>query len=135
MIEIEGMNITSAANILSEIGGFDKFNSYKQLISYCGFNLRLSESGDKSGKTLISKRGNSRIRSYLFRVILPIVKHNKEFRELHNYYKTRKENPLKPMQSIVAIICKLLRILWGICKNNTNYNPQIAFKNTFAVAA
>lgn len=135
MIEIEGVNITSAANILSEIGSFEKFNSYKQLISYCGFNLRLSESGDKSGKTLISKRGNSRIRAYLFRVILPIVKHNKEFRELHNYYKTRKENPLKPMQSIVAIICKLLRILWGICKNNTSYNPQITFKNTFVVAA
>ena len=135
MIEIDGMNIVSAANIISEIGSFDKFNNYKQLISYCGFNLRIAESGARKGKTVISKRGNSRLRSYLFRVILPMIKHNKEFSELHNYYKTRNNNPLKPMQSIIALICKLLRILWGIAKRNTSYNPQLAFKKTFVTVA
>jgi len=135
MMEIDGMNIVSAANIISEIGSFSKFNDYKRLISYCGFNLRISESGARKGKTIISKVGNSRLRSYLFRVILPMIKHNKEFSELHNYYKTRNNNPLKPMQSIVALICKLLRILWGMAKRNTSYNPQLAFKETFVAAA
>lgn len=135
MMEIDGMNIVSAANIISEIGGFDKFNDYKQLISYCGFNLRIAESGAHKGRTVISKRGNSRLRAYLFRVILPMIKHNKEFSELHNHYKTKNNNPLKPMQSIVALICKLLRILWGMAKTNTSYNPQLTFKETFVAVA
>ena len=135
MMELDGMNLVSAANIISEIGDFNKFKDYKQLISYCGFNLRISESGANKGKTIISKRGNSRLRAYLFRVMLPIIKHNKEFSELHNYYKTRNKNPLKPMQSIVALICKLIRILWGMAKRNTRYNPQLAFRETFVAVA
>lgn len=135
MIKIDGMKESSAANILSIIGSFEKFKNPKQLISYCGLNLRIKESGTHKGKTTISRNGNSTIRSYLFRVMLPMVKFNEEFKKQHNYNISRKINPLKPIQSIVALMCKLLRILWGMAKNNCEYNPEIAFKNAIAQAA
>lgn len=106
MTEISGIGTVSAANILAEIGDFNKFENAKQLISYCDFNLKVNESGMHKGKTTISKKGNSsnsRLRAYLFRVMLPIIKNNKEFKELHNHYKIRNENPLKPMQSNCSI--------------------------------
>ena len=50
--------------------------------------------------------------------------HTAEFKELHAYYTTRENNPLKKMQSLVVIACKLLRIIFAIFKNGTRYNPE-----------
>lgn len=135
MMDIKGISAISTANLLSQIGSFDKFNDPKQLISYCGLNLRVNESGKHKGKTTISKKGNSIIRAYLFRVMLPLIKNNDEFKKLHNHFKTRKENPLKPMQSMMALCCKLLRILFGMAKNNKAYIPEVAFQGNYAKVA
>ena len=135
MMNINGISAISTANLLSQIGSFDKFKSEKQLIAYCGLNLRVNESGKHKGKTTISKKGNSIIRAYLFRVMLPLIKNNDEFKKLHTHFKTRKENPLKPMQSIIALCCKLLRILFGMAKNNEAYIPEVAFPCNYANVA
>ncbi|NEU06666.1 MULTISPECIES: IS110 family transposase [Clostridium] len=135
MMDIKGISAISTANLLSQIGSFDKFNSPKQLISYCGLNLRVNESGKHKGKTTISKRGNSMIRAYLFRVMLPLIKNNDEFKRLHNHFKTRKDNPLKPMQSMIALSCKLLRVLFGMAKNNQAYIPEVAFQCNYVEVA
>lgn len=135
MTKIKGMSTVTAANLLSIVGDFSKFMNPKQLIAYCGLNLRLSESGTHKGKTSISKSGNSIMRSYLFRAIMPILRANEDFKLLHEHYKTRKDNPLKPMQSIIALMCKLLRILWGMSKNNVQYDSSKAFPNATAQAA
>ena len=37
-----------------------------------------------------------------------------EFREIHEYCRTRKESPLKKMQLVVAVVCKILRIFYTI---------------------
>ena len=50
--------------------------------------------------------------------------HAKEFKEVHIYYTTRAENPLKKMQSLIVIACKLLRIIFTILKNGTAYDPK-----------
>ena len=50
--------------------------------------------------------------------------HADEFKELHSYYTTRADNPLKKMQSLIAIACKLLRIIYTILKKGTVYDPE-----------
>ena len=50
--------------------------------------------------------------------------HAEEFKELHVYYTTRPDNPLKKMQSLIVIACKLLRIIYTILKNGTVYDPK-----------
>ena len=40
------------------------------------------------------------------------------------YYTTRADNPLKKMQSLIVIACKLLRIIYTILKNGTVYDPK-----------
>jgi len=47
----------------------------------------------------------------------------------HLYYTTRKNNPLKKMQSLMAIAGKMTRIFYGILKNGTEYNPEIVMKD------
>lgn len=50
--------------------------------------------------------------------------HSEEFRELHVYYTTRPENPLKKMQSLIVIACKLLRMIYTILTKGTVYDPK-----------
>ena len=40
--------------------------------------------------------------------------HADEFKELHAYYTTRKDNPLKKLQSLIVIACKILRVIFAI---------------------
>jgi len=38
-----------------------------------------------------------------------VVSHSPEFRSIHQYYTAREKNPLKKMQSLIAVACKLIR--------------------------
>ena len=60
----------------------------------------------------------------LFRSAKSAVAHAEEFKELHVYYTTRKENPLKKMQSLIVIACKLLRVIYAILTKETTYDPK-----------
>ena len=50
-------------------------------------------------------------------------RHSPEFKELHLYYTTRAENPLKKMQSLIVIACKILGIIFTILRDGTKYDP------------
>jgi hypothetical protein len=52
------------------------------------------------------------------------VKNNSEFKEIHLYFTTRKDNPLKKMQSLMAVAAKIIRVFYGMVKNGTEYDPE-----------
>lgn len=90
-----------------------------------------SSSGKHKGETKISHRGRKRLRYWLFQAAKSAVAHAEEFKELHVYYTTREQNPLKKMQSLIAIACKLLRIIFTILKKGIKYDPQKMLKDIF----
>ena len=47
-----------------------------------------------------------------------------EFKELHAYYTTRKDNPLKKLQSLIVITCKILRVIFAILTKGMTYDPK-----------
>ena len=56
--------------------------------------------------------------------LLSLIGKNAEFREIHEYYRTRKANPLKKMQSVVAVACKILRIFYTILTKGVDYDAE-----------
>ena len=48
---------------------------------------------------------------------------NPEFRELHHYYTTRKINPLKKMQALMAVAAKLIRVFYAMLTKGVAYDP------------
>ena len=48
---------------------------------------------------------------------------------MNEYYTTRPENPLKKMQSLIAIACKLLRIIFTLLRTGAKYDPQKMMKD------
>lgn len=86
-------------------------------------------SGKHKGKTKISHRGRKRLRYWLFQAAKSAVSHADEFKQLHEYYTTRSKNPLKKMQSLVVIACKILRVIYTILKTGTIYDPEKMLKD------
>lgn len=122
ILEIKGMGLVTTTSIIAEIGDISRFEAAKQIIKYAGLNLIENSSGKHHGQTTISKRGRKRLRAFLFKVIMPMVANNKEFKELHKYYTTRKENPLKKKQSLILLCCKLIKVIFVILKKDIFYD-------------
>ena len=123
LLEVKGIGIKTVAGFLAEIGDITRFSHPKQIIKLAGLNLRENSSGEHKGETKITKRGRSRLRAILFRAILPLAAKNQEFNTLHKYYTTKKENPLKKKQSLIALCNKLIRIAYTLITMDVAYDP------------
>lgn len=129
LLKVPGAGIVTVAGFLSEVGDISRFTDPKQIQKLAGLAVVENSSGKRKGKPGISRRGRSRLRCVLFQLAMTTVKSNNEMKAYHQYYTTRKENPLKKMQSLMAIAGKMTRIFYGILKNGTEYNPAIVMKD------
>lgn len=124
ILEISGIGGNTLSGILAEMGDISRFDDVKEIQKLSGLGLVACSSGKHKGETRISHRGRKRLRYWLFQAAKSAVAHSGEFKQLHVYYTTRAENPLKKMQSLIVIACKLLRIIYTILKNGTVYDPE-----------
>ena len=124
ILEISGIGENTLSGILAEIGDISRFDDVKEIQKLSGLGLVSCSSGKHKGETKISHRGRKRLRYWLFQAAKSVVAHSEEFKELHAYYTTRIENPLKKMQSLIVIACKLLRVIYTILTKGTVYDPQ-----------
>ena len=129
ILEIPGLGATITSGILAEMGDVDRFDDAKELQKLCGLGLVACSSGKHKGQTKISHRGRKRLRYWLYQGAMSVVAHNEEFRQLHEYYTTRPDNPLKKMQSLIVIACKLLRVIFTILKKGVHYDPERMMKD------
>lgn len=120
--EIKGIGVGTVASLFAEAGDISRFKTGKQLISYVGFDLKECSSGYHKGKMKISKCGSRKMRNILFKVALPLISSNEYFKLYYNYLTTRNTNPLKKMQALIAVCCKLLRCIHGMIKNKKQFN-------------
>lgn len=124
LLEIKGIGLTTVAGIFAEVGDIRRFTSPRQLQKLAGLAIAENSSGKHKGQTEISRRGRSHLRAILFRAAIPLVSQNSEFKNLHHYFTTRIDNPLKGKQSIVAICCKLLRVFYAVATKGCAYSAE-----------
>jgi len=128
IISIKGIGIVSAGLLIGELGDLTRFESYEQIRRYAGLNLVENSSGKHKGKTGVSRRGRGTLRSILYRIAFTMISTNNEMKQLYKYLKERKNNPLKSKQAIVAVIGKVLQIIFTVVMNNTKYEAARVFK-------
>lgn len=129
LASVPGLGDATIVDLLSEVGSFSLYENPRQLIKLAGLTLRENSSGQHKGQKHISKRGRKKLRNILFKVIVPLIRHNKAFKQLHAYYTTRNQNPLRGKQSMVVLCGKLLKILHGICKKKVYFNEQFMMRD------
>lgn len=124
LASVPGIGDITIVDLLSEVGSLTQYEHPRQLIKLAGLTLRENSSGQQKGQKRISKRGRRKLRALLFRVIMPLIRHNQAFKHYHEYYTTRTVNPLRKKQSIVVLCGKLLKILHALCNKKTMFNEQ-----------
>lgn len=119
MCSIPGLGPISVASIIGETGPFQAYEAPEQIIKLAGLNLFEISSGHKKGRRRITKRGRARLRRILYTATLPLIFHNPIFQEAYHRFKEAG----KPTQkAIIALSCKLLRILFALVKKQETFN-------------
>jgi transposase len=123
LMEIKGIGLVTVSGFVAEVGDIGRFDNPKQLQKLAGYAIVSNDSGKHNGESRISYRGRKRLRYVLYEAAISLVGKNAEFKAIHEYYRTRKENPLKKMQSVVAVACKILRVFYTILTKGVDYDP------------
>ncbi|MDP1422158.1 IS110 family transposase [Peribacillus simplex] len=125
ILAIKGISEISLAGILGEAGDLSGFSHGNALLRHAGLHLAEASSGKWKGQIVLSKRGRSRLRRYLYLATMSLVMNNPEFKALHsNNVKVKK---IKKMKSIMKLCGKLARVLVGIARNGSAYKPEMVF--------
>ncbi|MGG1676986.1 IS110 family transposase [Neobacillus sp. NRS-1170] len=122
LLMIKGISEISLAGILGESGDLSGFSHGNSLLRHAGLHLAEASSGKWKGQIVISKRGRSRLRRFLYLATMSLVMNNPEFKALHSH--NVKVKKLKKMKSIMKLIGKLARIFVGIARRNESYYPN-----------
>lgn len=121
LCSIYGVGILTAAVVISETNGFELFTSLKQLTSYAGYDVVENQSGKRTGRTHISKKGNSHIRRILFMPSFNAINVEGDFQDL--YQRVFERTKMK-MKGYVAVQRKLLCLMYTLWKKEEDFDPN-----------
>jgi transposase len=113
---IKGAGLMSAVTVIAETNGFALFENQKQLVSYAGYDVVENQSGKRTGRTRISKKGNSHIRRILHMPSLNVVRFGEP--AFKTFFDRLISNGKKKMQAYVAVQKKLLVLMYTLWKND-----------------
>ena len=91
------------------------------LVAYSGLDPRPNDSGSKSGRRRISKRGSPELRRQLYLAAFA-ASHSKALGPL---YRSIKAKGFKTTQALVILARKLLRVAWAVWKTGKPFDPSL----------
>lgn len=126
--KIKGLGLQSLAVIVAETNGFATFENIAQLVSYAGYDVVENQSGKRSGKTKISKKGNSHIRRCLHFPAFNMVTYN--VAPFKNLYERVYEKSKIKMKAYTAVQKKLLEFIFVLWKKDEAFDPNYQNKTS-----
>ena len=122
LLTIPGVGMKTIAVLIAETNGFEGFENQGQLVSYSGYDIVESQSGTRTGKTRMSKKGNAHIRRAMHMPALCVVRFNVgPFEALHRRLLAKGK---AKMQAYVAVQRKLLIVIWTLWIREEAFDPE-----------
>jgi hypothetical protein len=119
ILKIKGLGFLSLASIIAETDGFALTENQSQITSYAGYDVVENQSGNRIGKTKISKKGNGHIRRALHFPALNVVRYDQaNFKDLYNRIYLRSNIKMK---GYVAVQRKLLCLIYTLWKTGDTF--------------
>jgi transposase len=128
LVKIKGLALLPVAVLVAETNGFEGFNNQRHLVSYAGYDVVENQSGSHSGKTRISKKGNSRIRRILHMPAFNAVRFNEPTCKAL-YERVYDRGGIK-MKAYVAVQKRLLLMAYALWRHGTEYDPMYLTNRT-----
>ena len=125
--QVKGLSLITIITVIAETNGFASITNAKQLTSYSGLDITMNQSGQFYGRTKISKKGNSHIRSALYLPAMSAVRSNIRLKQ---FYDNVMQKHTCGKVGIVAVARKMLILIFTLWKNNANYDPMLNVRKT-----
>lgn len=126
LCSFNSIGVISAIELLIEIGCIERFRTVKHLASFFGLHPVFKESGDGASGIRMSKQGRRKPRATLYMVALAAIRWNPLIQKV--YQRELKKGKVK-MAAIGVCMHKILRIVYGMLKKNSPFDPAIDEKN------
>jgi hypothetical protein len=122
LTSFSGIGTFTAVGLLLEFGSIARFASAKKIAAFYGVHPTFKISGDGIANVKMSKRGSPRVRALLFMSMQSAIQNNPLITAL--YERLLSQGRAK-MDAIGVCMHKSLRILYGMLKNSTYFDPAI----------
>ena len=122
LLEIPGVGFKTVASFVAEIGDVSRFEDAKAIQKLSGLAIVADSSGKHNGQSSISYRGRKHLRHTMYLGAISVICHNDEFAEVYSYYRERKNTPLKKLQAVIAVACKMIRVFYTILTKGISYD-------------
>ena len=130
LLSIPGVNYITTGALLAELGPLESYQNAKQLVKMAGTNpIEMVSGGKRLGKTPMSKKGRPRLRYSAWSAVIPLFRHNPDFRAWAKRLRERPAyaNPLNGKEVVGAALNRLLRLVYVLAKKQEFYrSPQLA---------
>ena len=123
---IPGIGPTVAAILLAEIGDAAWFTQFSQLRKLAGLDIVRLQSGRFEGQARISKCGRGLLRWALYQAALGCARTAGGRAWLARLKAKRQGDRYAGFKATVELAAKLLRIVWGVWRSGTPYEPARA---------
>ena len=118
LTSIRGISDLSSALFIAELRDLSHFEHYKQVEAFAGLALRNCDSGHYRGYRHISRIGNKRLRSIIFRMTTEAKNHIPEVRIR---FLNRKMIHDRYRKNITACASNLLKLIMALVLENRHY--------------
>ena len=96
------------------------FRNADAFVAFTGFDPRANDSGHKTGRRRLSKRGPAELRRLLFNAAMSAAKTN-VWRPIYEHYRTQ---GWSTTATLVIIARKIARAAWSIHHYHSTFNPE-----------
>jgi transposase len=121
---IPGVGPTVAAILLAEIGDVAWFTKFSQLRKLAGLDIVRVQSGQYAGQARISKCGRALLRWALYHAAMGLARTAGGRARLAALKAKRQGDRFAGFKAIVELAAKVLRIVWGVWRSGTPYEPR-----------
>jgi transposase len=121
-----GIGDYAAIGLMLQIQSVERFLTSKKLASFFGIHPEYKKSGDGTYKYRMSKMGRKEGRRILFIVAMSAIQSNPLIRDV---YQQAVQRGMQKMTAMGLCMHKILRVIYGMLKHNTAFDPQIDLKN------
>jgi transposase len=126
LTSITGIGEQSAVEIIVEIEDINRFENAKKIGAYFGIHPMWKQSGDGTWGNHMSKKGRAEIRAVLYMCCMSAIRHDEMFKTIYSKARSNGKNHFSAMG---VVMNKMLRIIYGVLKNRTEYNRETDYKN------
>jgi transposase len=123
---IPGVGPTVAAILLAEIGDIGWYTQFSQLRKLAGLDIVRVQSGQYAGQARISKCGRGLLRWALYHAALGMARTAAGRARFMVFKAKRQGDRFAGFKAIVELAAKVLRVVWGVWRSGTPYDPMRA---------